>query len=374
MATKTKKLGLNGRLTSQAEKEDKGFFKKLAVGLIPFIGAGIMSAHFLIKNVVLQPKEDPGWSYTCAGGVCTIEEDEQETKNTAVRPKEPTSKVVIKKQPTFQDELKELSEYHQITPLIVNQIKDITASEYSKNTLEQMLSETTKYEEYFRQAASETGLDSALIKAYLTSESGHKNLSPHAKSNKGAIGPAQMLIRAAKESGLKIIRNENGQIVYDERRDPQKAIVGSAKYLKKYIDFYNDLVIGIASYNFGPGNTNKMMRDKRTDTFSVLFRNVPETRTYTLRVISRALIAKDPHKYEMNIKQKPSYHQQREAADEYTTKKEESIYKIFPNPTRRDLENIKYLNPAILNLEHIPPDVMIYLPERVYEPTRPRRI
>jgi len=346
-------MAKNIKKSGQTEKEDRGFFKKIAIGLIPLIGTGILTAYTIIKNPPTPQREQTIQNQT-------IPQKEQPSP----------SQIVIKKQPTFQEELKELSEYHGITSRINNKISTIISNQYTKNALEQILSETTKYEEYFRQASSETCLDSALIKAYITSESGHKKLSPHAKSKKGAIGPAQMLIRAAKESGLKIICNKNGQIIYDERRDPQKAIIGSAKYLKKYMDFYKDTVIGIASYNIGPGNLNKMMKDKKTDRFSTIFENVPETKAYTLRVVSRALMIKDHKKYGLNLEQKPSYEQQRNATYAYKTRKEENIHRIFPKPTKQDLETIKHLNPAILNLDQIPAGVTVYLPKKIYEPNK----
>ncbi len=101
--------------------------------------------------------------------------------------------------------IKKLCDYHGIAKKVEDQIQETTGNPYLKTTLEQMLTETTKDEEYFKEASEETGLDPDFIKAYVTSESGHTKLSNHAQSNKGAIGMAQMLITSAKEIGLKII-------------------------------------------------------------------------------------------------------------------------------------------------------------------------
>lgn len=315
-----------------------------------------MSAHFLIKYIVLSPKEPQAYEQTVSNN--WLEKFKEEHKVT----------------PSKQ-EIKELCNYHRITEKIENNIKLITKKFELKDTLEKILTEATKYEEYFQEASKETGLDKNFIKAYMTAESGCTYFSPNAKSNKGAIGVAQMKLTAAKESGsIRVIRSKSGEILYDERRDPRKAIIGSAKYLKKYVDFYEDPIIAVASYNLGPGNLDSLLKEKRTDIFTILFKNIPETREYTARVITRTKILQEPEKYGLSIGHKQSYEKERRAADEYVTQKDESIYKIFPKPSKQELNKIKYLNPAILNLEQIPEGIIVYLPERIYEAKKVRHV
>ncbi len=264
--------------------------------------------------------------------------------------------------------LETLCEYHQITKKIVDSVKRTTETQHIKTILENMLTEATKYEEYFKEASEITGLDSDLIKAYITVESGHTRLSHHAVSTKGAIGIAQMMPAAAKETGtIKIIYTKQGEILYDERRDPKKAIIGSAQYLKKYINFYKDLILGLASYNIGTGALDRLLNKKNTDVFAILFKNIPETRTYTLEVIARTLMLKDLGKYGITIEQKPSYEELRKKSEKYTTTKEESVYKILPHLMQHEIKTIQQLNPAILDLKRIPKGVTVYLPERIYE-------
>lgn len=324
----------------EEQSKKRSVIKKIALVTLPFLFSGMLLGGYVGKQIAQKPQIQ----------VEQVEPARGKQENPELKA------------------LETLCEYHQITKKIVDRVKRTTETPHIKTILENMLAEATKYEEYFKEASEITGLDSDLIKAYITVESGHTRLSHHAVSTKGAIGIAQMLLPAAKETGtIKIIYTKQGEILYDERRDPRKAIIGSAKYLKKYIDFYKDLILGLASYNIGTGTMDKLLNKKNTDIFTILFKNIPETRVYTLEVIARTLILKGLEKYELNIGQKPSYEEQRRASEKYVASKEESIYKILPKPTNIEIETIKYLNPAIIDLKCIPKGVTVYLPERNYE-------
>ena len=70
-----------------------------------------------------------------------------------------------------------------------------------------------------------------------------------AESPKGAVGPAQFMPNTAKEMGINIDHYE------DERMSPSIALPAMAEYLDDRIDqFGGNVYLGLAAYNWGPGN------------------------------------------------------------------------------------------------------------------------
>ena len=87
------------------------------------------------------------------------------------------------------------------------------------------------------EAALEHSVDSDLLKAVITAESGY---DPHAVSSKGAVGLMQLMPATARRYG---VRN-----LYD----PAQNIRGGAKYLRDLMRKYNnDLSLTLAAYNAG---------------------------------------------------------------------------------------------------------------------------
>lgn len=87
------------------------------------------------------------------------------------------------------------------------------------------------------EAALEHSIDSDLLKAVITAESGY---DPHAVSSKGAVGLMQLMPATARRYG---VRN-----LYD----PAQNIGGGAKYLRDLMRKYNnDLSLTLAAYNAG---------------------------------------------------------------------------------------------------------------------------
>lgn len=254
--------------------------------------------------------------------------------------------------------LQALYKHHGIDKELERQMKRLTQQPKNKATIEDILTQATKYDDYFEKASQLTGLDKNLIKAYITTESGHKNFSPYSMSKSGAVGPAQMMEKAARESGLKIIKNKKGQIVYDQRRDPE-AIISSAEYLKKYMN--GDIILGLACYNAGPGTVEKLIKKKQSDVFAKLFKS-GETREYVLKALSRMEVLKNPGAYGLNIGKKPLHSDMRKNARLHTLKKGETIHNLtrtYPNTT---FDAIKKSNPAIVNYDHLPHGIKVYVP------------
>ena len=76
-------------------------------------------------------------------------------------------------------------------------------------------------------------------------------LNPNAVSRVGASGLWQFMLTTGKQYGL------NVNSLVDERRDPQKASLAAARYLKDLYKIFGDWNLVIAAYNCGPENINK---------------------------------------------------------------------------------------------------------------------
>jgi len=95
-----------------------------------------------------------------------------------------------------------------------------------------------KYGHLIDEAAKTHQLDSALIAAVIKTES---NGDPGAVSPAGAKGLMQLTDSTATEMGARRVFNA------------RENILSGAKYLKKMIDRFGDLKLGLAAYNAGPG-------------------------------------------------------------------------------------------------------------------------
>ena len=76
-------------------------------------------------------------------------------------------------------------------------------------------------------------------------------LNPKAVSRVGAAGLWQFMLTTGKQYGLQV------NSLVDERRDPQKASLAAARYLKDLYKIFGDWNLVIAAYNCGPENINK---------------------------------------------------------------------------------------------------------------------
>lgn len=94
-----------------------------------------------------------------------------------------------------------------------------------------------EYAPYVEAAATEFGLDSALVHAVITAESGY---NPAAVSRVGAQGLMQLMPQTAKRYAVK------------DSFDPLQNIRGGTRYLRDLLElFENDVELAVAAYNAG---------------------------------------------------------------------------------------------------------------------------
>jgi membrane-bound lytic murein transglycosylase D len=110
-------------------------------------------------------------------------------------------------------------------------------------------------------------------------------LNPAATSRSGAAGLWQFMPATGKMYKLE----QNRYI--DERRDIEKSTEAACLYLKRMYNHYGDWLLAIASYNCGPGNVNKAMRNSGGSDFWSIYDHLPkETQHYVPKFIAMAYL------------------------------------------------------------------------------------
>lgn len=110
-------------------------------------------------------------------------------------------------------------------------------------------------------------------------------LNPNAISPAGATGLWQFMYSTGRMYDLRINSN------VDDRKDPIKASVAAAKYLKDLNKIYNDWELALAAYNCGPGNVNKAIRRSGKNDFWGIYNYLPrETRGYVPAYIAACYV------------------------------------------------------------------------------------
>lgn len=110
-------------------------------------------------------------------------------------------------------------------------------------------------------------------------------LNPAATSRSGAAGLWQFMPATGKMYKLE----QNRYI--DERRDIEKSTEAACLYLKRMYQHYGDWLLAIASYNCGPGNVNKAMRNSGGNDFWSIYDHLPkETQHYVPKFIAMAYL------------------------------------------------------------------------------------
>ena len=99
------------------------------------------------------------------------------------------------------------------------------------------------YDEFIREASLQYGVDAALIRSVMQTESAFDAL---AVSRAGALGLMQLMPELAAEMGV------------EDPFDPRQNVMGGVKYLRRLLDLYRGNVrLALASYNAGATNVTQ---------------------------------------------------------------------------------------------------------------------
>lgn len=158
------------------------------------------------------------------------------------------------------------------------------------------LARSTRYLPMMRKVLETQGLPLDLV--YLSMiESG---FSSYATSFAKAAGLWQFVVGTSRRYGLKT------DFWVDERRDPYKATVAAARYLRDLRErFHGDWYLAWAGYNAGEGKVDRAIRkEKTTDFWRMMGKGRTlraETKHYVPKLIAAALIAKHPERFGFHV-------------------------------------------------------------------------
>ncbi len=161
----------------------------------------------------------------------------------------------------------------------------------ARATYARWLTRSTRYLPMMKEILRKEGLPEELVYVAMI-ESGFQL---HARSVANAVGPWQFMSATGRRYALRI-----DQWV-DERKDPVKATMAAAMYLKDlYGMFNNDWYLAAAGYNAGENKIFRAIDKYDTSDFWELSKGSylkRETKEYVPKLLAAAIIAKDPAHY-----------------------------------------------------------------------------
>lgn len=204
-----------------------------------------------------------------------------------------------------------------------------------------------RYAPVLSKIMADNGLPRDLI--YLAmAESGFTN---HARSWAKAVGPWQFMPYTGKKFGLNI------DWYVDERRDPLKATIAAANYLKTLHNLFGSWELATAGYNAGEGKIARAIRMYRTNDFWKLTKGrylKPETKNYVPKIMALAIIGKNLDVFgfnEINFEKALDY-------EEIMVKGNADLYTVA-EALDLEFEDLKRYNPEIVRWQ-VPPYVESY--------------
>lgn len=199
-----------------------------------------------------------------------------------------------------------------------------------------------RYAPVLSKIMADNGLPRDLI--YLAmAESGFQN---HARSWAKAVGPWQFMPATGKNFGLNI------DWYVDERRDPLKATIAAANYLKMLHGLFGSWELAAAGYNAGEGKVGRAIRMYKTKDFWQMSKGRylrPETKNYVPKIMALAIIGKNLEVFgfnEINFEKALDY-------EEIVVKGNADLYEVA-EVLELDFEEVKRYNPEITRWQ-IPP-------------------
>ncbi len=204
-----------------------------------------------------------------------------------------------------------------------------------------------RYAPVLSKIMADNGLPRDLI--YLAmAESGFMN---HARSWAKAVGPWQFMPATGKKFGLNI------DWYVDERRDPLKATIAAANYLKTLHGLFGSWELAAAGYNAGEGKIARAIRMYRTKDFWNLTKGRylrPETKNYVPKIMALAIIGKNLEVFGFtDIKFDPALDY-----EEIMIKGNADLYEVA-EVLELDFEELKRYNPEVVRWQ-IPPYLESY--------------
>ncbi len=174
-------------------------------------------------------------------------------------------------------------------------------------------------------------------------ESGFQN---HARSWAKAVGPWQFMPYTGKKFGLNI------DWYLDERRDPIKASIAAANYLKTLHGLFNSWELAAAGYNAGEGKIGRAIKMYKTKDFWKMSHGrylKPETKNYVPKIMALAIIGKNLDVFgfnEISFEKPLDY-------EEILVKPNTDLYEVA-NVLGLDFDTVKKYNPEIVRWQTPP--------------------
>nr|WP_320133835.1 LysM peptidoglycan-binding domain-containing protein [uncultured Holophaga sp.] len=201
--------------------------------------------------------------------------------------------------------------------------------------MERSLSRASRYLPMVRQVFAEEGVPQDL--AYLALiESGYTN---KARSHAAAVGMWQFIRPTGRLFGL------FGNAWVEERQDPVKATRAAARYLKSLYQRDGDWYLALASYNAGPGTTDKATNGTNSRNFWDLQRSRylrTETKQYVPKFCAAVLVGRNPERYGLSFEPEPPYTYETVQVDRMTS------LAVLSRLSETPLEQLRELNPELL--------------------------
>lgn len=123
--------------------------------------------------------------------------------------------------------------------------------------------ESSPLKSLIEKAATDAGVDPALLEALVSAESG---FDPNARSRAGAMGLTQLMPDTAKSLGVA------------NPFDPEQSLKGGAQYLSQMLNKFGSTELALAAYNAGPGRVERAGNQ---------IPNLTETQNYVRKVMAR---------------------------------------------------------------------------------------
>ena len=179
-------------------------------------------------------------------------------------------------------------------------------------------------------------------------------LITYSRSNKGARGPWQFMVLAARSNGLR----RNGAI--DERLNFERSTDAAIQNLKRLHAKFGSWTLAMAAYNGGETRLRRAIEEQNTSDYFRL--NLPiETERYLFRIAAIKIIMEDPARYGYVLAKKELYRPIRTDAVQVRLIRSLDLMHLAV-AVGSDFKDMKERNPQFLR-DYIPPgDHTLFVP------------